>query len=126
MAPFLLPFIMLATLVRELVRLFRDERYRAILMWIAVLLLVGTIFYTKVEGWSPLDSFYFTVVTLATVGYGDFAPTTPESKIFTVVYIFLGMSFFITFISLLAKQRQALYQQRHPGAQEAKDEQDVA
>ncbi len=126
MAPFLLPFIVLATFVRELVRLFRDERYRAILLWITVLLLVGTIFYTRVEGWSALDSFYFTVVTLATVGYGDFAPTTPESKIFTVVYLFLGMSLFITFISLLAKQRQSIYQQRHPGVQEAEDDQDVA
>ncbi len=112
MPPFLLPFVLLATLLRDLGELFRDPRYRAVLFWLAVLMATGTFFYMQVEGWSLLDSFYFTVVTLATVGYGDLAPTTSAGKIFTIIFIFLGLSFFITFINLLAQERTGLYFKR--------------
>jgi len=112
MPPFLLPFVLLVTLLRDLIGLFRDPRYRAILFWLAVLMATGTFFYMQVEGWSLLDSFYFTVVTLATVGYGDLAPTTSAGKIFTIIFIFLGLSFFITFINLLAQERTGLYFKR--------------
>jgi hypothetical protein len=37
-----------------------------------------------------LDSLYFSVITLATVAYGDFSPYTMAGKIFTVFYIFIG------------------------------------
>lgn len=54
---------------------------------------VGIGFYHAVEGWSPLDSVYFACVTMSTVGYGDFSPTTAGSKVFTVAYIFFGIGF---------------------------------
>jgi len=40
------------------------------------ILLSGTFIYHKLEGWSWIDSLYFTTVTMATVGYGDMHPTT--------------------------------------------------
>lgn len=46
-----------------------------------------------------LDSFYFSVITLATVGYEDFTPQTDLGKIFTVVYIFLGLGILIGFVT---------------------------
>lgn len=55
------------------------------------LLLTGTIFYAHIEKWSYLDALYFSVITLATVGYGDLHPTSPASKIFTIFYIFIGV-----------------------------------
>ena len=42
-----------------------------LLSLIATLLIIvisGTIFFHAVEGWSWLDSYFFTVVTLSTVG----------------------------------------------------------
>ncbi len=51
-------------------------------------LTVGTAVYTILEGWSPLDSLYFSVVSLATVGFGDLHPTTDVAKLFTIGYIF--------------------------------------
>jgi len=112
MPPILIPFALMFGLLRELFDMFKSPQYRAMLYWFILLLLVGTIFYNRVEGWGILDSFYFTVVTLATVGYGDFSPTTPASKIFTVVYIFLGVGFFVTFVSILAKDRQRIFKNR--------------
>lgn len=56
-----------------------------------VILIGGTLFYSHVEKWSYLDSLYFSVITLATVGYGDLHPTTEAAKIFTMFYVFFGV-----------------------------------
>jgi voltage-gated potassium channel Kch len=77
-----------------------------------LILLLGTVFYRMAEGWSWLDSLYFSVITLSTVGYGDFNPTTPLSKIFTIAYIFLGISIFVSFASMLAKERAEIARDR--------------
>jgi potassium channel subfamily K len=54
--------------------------------------LIGGIFYYNVELWTALDCLYFQTVTMTTVGYGDFAPTSPGSKVFTMIYIFTGIA----------------------------------
>ena len=54
----------------------------------------GTLFFRLVEGWSWLDSYFFTVVTLSTVGYGSLVPATAAGKIGTTVMIFLGLGVF--------------------------------
>jgi len=60
---------------------------------LAVLVLAtGTLVYHYVEDWSWVDSFYFSSVALTTVGFGDLVPTTDASKLFTVFYIFSGVS----------------------------------
>ena len=40
---------------------------------------------------SLLDSFWWSVVTLSTVGYGDVVPVTPEGKVFSVILIGMGI-----------------------------------
>lgn len=59
-------------------------------------------FYSTIEKWSILDSFYFSVVTLATIGYGDFVPNTDIGKMFTIIYIFIGVGTLVSFVTLLA------------------------
>ncbi|MFZ5535223.1 MAG: potassium channel family protein [Patescibacteria group bacterium] len=70
---------------------------------LSILLIVGTAFYSSYEGWSYIDSFYFSVVTLATVGYGDLHPTTTATKLFTVAYIFIGVGLGLYIFSTLAR-----------------------
>ncbi len=53
--------------------------------------LIGTEGYHLIEGWSFVDSFYATIVTLATVGYGDFYPVTTAGRIFAVFLIVVGV-----------------------------------
>jgi hypothetical protein len=48
--------------------------FRALLLLVLIMLLTGTFFYSKFEGWNLSDSLYFSVATLAMVGYGDLAP----------------------------------------------------
>ena len=63
---------------------------------------LGTIFYHWVEGWRWLDSLYFCVITLATVGYGDLTPKTDLGKVFTMIYIFIGIGLLIAVFTRLA------------------------
>jgi len=68
-----------------------------ILTLIAMVLMIiagGTVFFRLVEGWSWLDSYFFTVVTLSTVGYGELVPATPLGKIGTTVFILVGLGIF--------------------------------
>ncbi|MEI6850595.1 MAG: potassium channel family protein [Candidatus Saccharibacteria bacterium] len=77
------------------------------------LIIIGTVVYHYMEGWSWIKSLYFVVATLATVGYGDVHPTTDGSRLFTVVFILIGVTVAISSISVigtkyLAKREQSI------------------
>jgi voltage-gated potassium channel Kch len=79
-----------------------DAEFRSLGVIVGALLLVGTLFYRQVEGLGWLDSLYFCVITLATVGYGDFSPQTAAGKIFTMIYILLGIGTLVAVLTRLA------------------------
>ena len=56
-----------------------------------VMVSVGTFIFPHLENWSYVDSFYFSTVTLTTIGYGDITPKTDVGKIFTSLYAFFGI-----------------------------------
>ncbi len=76
-----------------------------------MVLLIGTVVYRIIEDWSWVDSFYFSSVTLTTVGFGDLSPSTDLSKIFTVFYIFSGISLIGATLNAFLKKS------RHEGRQ---------
>lgn len=67
----------------------------------------GTIFYHYTEKWSWIDAYYFCVVTLATVGYGDLTPKTEAGRLFTTFYIILGVGILGAFVNAIIKKRGA-------------------
>lgn len=88
----------------SILRGMKDAKFRSLLFFVLVILLIGTFFYHKVEGWRWLDSFYFSSISLTTVGYGDLAPKTDAGKIFTVFYIFSGVGVILSFITSVANK----------------------
>ncbi len=68
------------------------RRIRLALIAIALTICAGTVGMMLIEGWSPLDALYFTVVTLATVGYGDFAPRSVAGRLFAIGVIVVGVA----------------------------------
>jgi len=49
--------------------------------------------------------FWWAIVTMTTVGYGDFSPTTPEGRLFAVFIMFAG----IALVSLLTASISSIY-----------------
>ncbi|MGD9092480.1 MAG: potassium channel family protein [Anaerolineales bacterium] len=86
--------------------LFSDRRTRPILIYVTVLILMGAVIFHWLEGWDWLDSFYFVVITLTTIGYGDFSPTTPLTKLITIFYGANGIIVLLMLYDLIRRFRQ--------------------
>jgi voltage-gated potassium channel len=56
-----------------------------------LVMLVGTEGYHFIEGWSWWESFYMTIITVSTVGYGEVHGLSPEGRIFTILLICVGV-----------------------------------
>lgn len=112
--------------IRAVRVLWTDETFRAIVGLAAGLLIAGTVFYTLVEGWSLLDALYFSVVTLTTVGFGDFAPHTDLGKGFTIVFILAGIGIIVAFasqvVNAMVADRTERARTHHAAATDAGDE----
>lgn len=96
MVSFLLLF---RSLWRVLKILFHQEEQKAVLLSGTFILIIGTVFYHNVEKLAFLDALYFSVMTLATVGYGDFTPETALGKLFTVFYVLIGVGILTAMIA---------------------------
>ena len=86
---------------RTILSFLKDREYRELLITTFIVIALGSVTYHFLEEWSWVDSIYFSVVTLTTVGFGDFAPQTDEGKIFTIFYIILGIGIILSFINTL-------------------------
>ena len=58
---------------------------------LAGVFLIGTLWYWLVEGWSWEDAAYMTVITLATVGFGEIQPLGNRGRLFTISLILMGV-----------------------------------
>lgn len=79
-----------------------DPTFRSLFVLTGSLLLVGTLVFHRIEGWSYLDSFYYSAVTATTVGFGDFSPKTPAGKLLTVFYMFCGIGLLVALLTRFA------------------------
>ena len=62
-----------------------------VLMLLILLVIVLGQLIGKSEGWSRIDSLYYSFITATTVGYGDFHPKSNAGKLVAIVIAFLGL-----------------------------------
>jgi voltage-gated potassium channel len=89
-------------LARTVAAVWHDPQTKALPFVAGGLVLTGTIVYWRFEDWTIIQSLYFSVVTLTTVGYGDFTPTSAGAQIFTIIYILTGVGVFVALLASVA------------------------
>lgn len=73
---------------------------------VLVLYVIGIVFYHNMEGWTWVDSIYFMTATFTTVGYGDITPRSEISRLFTVVFMWTGISVGFYLIYTISRYRE--------------------
>ena len=110
-----------ATRGRGLYTVFMDQRvdfgfnkhiFRYLAAAAATTLAIGTVVYHLVEHFSWLNAYYFSVITLTTVGYGDLTPHTAFGKLFTTFYVLIGVGIITTFITMMIRRRGSKMQNK--------------
>lgn len=81
--------------------------YGAAIAAVFIFGIVGTFIIAQGGGFSMknmslLDAAYFTIVTMSTVGYGDITPVTTLAKIFDIVLIVIGLSIFLSLVTIVS------------------------
>jgi voltage-gated potassium channel len=66
-------------------------RIRYALFALAGAVALGTLGFHLLEGWSLFDSFYVTIQTVTTVGYGDVTPQTFAGRVFASIFMVVGV-----------------------------------
>jgi hypothetical protein len=72
-------------------------------------LIFGTLVFIYLESRSFMDAFYYVIVTIATVGYGDVHPITTAGKVFAILLIIAGVG---TFLGVIANGTEIMLSRR--------------
>ena len=87
----------------------------------AFVVATGTVAFHYLEDWSWVDSLYFSVVAVTTVGFGDLVPTTDAAKLFTVGYIITGIGILGLFLNERLRRNQYRRRARADRGREDRD-----
>jgi len=79
------------------------KRFLYSLAFFVAVIVLGSVGYHLLEGWSLFDGLYMTVITLATIGYGETHPLTFTGRVFTIALIIIGVALFGFMISSLTQ-----------------------
>ena len=77
------------------------RKIASILFLLGTLLVTGAVGYQLIEDWSFLDGLYMTVITVASVGYGEIHPLSDAGRIFTMFLILTGSGIMLYSISMI-------------------------
>ncbi|MFD1899020.1 potassium channel family protein [Enterococcus termitis] len=100
-------YFIIKRLLKDFFKLIDDDEFRALFILTLLTLLSGSIFYSWSESISLFDAFYLSFITLTTIGYGDIYPVSTVGKIFTILYVIVGLGIISLFISKLASAEKA-------------------
>lgn len=100
-------FLNIIRFVRALRTASKDSDFRGMMQFLTVLLLSGSLFYHFIEKWPYLDALYYSVMTLATVGSATIEPITIVGRLFTILYVFVGVGVMLTFITAFSSHARS-------------------
>ena len=83
--------------------LFRKTGLHKVLIGICITILIfwaAFFLFSPSYGW--VDDFYFVIVTLTTVGYGDVTPKTYNEKVLAIILILIGVFVFSVITALMS------------------------
>jgi hypothetical protein len=87
-----------------------SSRVRNLLVTCAFLHRQRFVLVTTGDDWSTTESIYYAFITVLSVGYGDFFPTTQDARMFTIFFIPVGIALLLKQLSAI---REALYEHRY-------------
>lgn len=67
---------------------------RVALYLVLLSFLIGIVGFMNIEGYSFLQAFYMTAITIATVGYTEVKPLSANGQLFTAIYIIVNLGIF--------------------------------
>lgn len=79
------------------------QKLNMAIVTLLVLLLFGTVIFRYIENWTWIDSFYFCVSTISTVGYGDTTPHTELGRLIASFFILISVPLIIYAFSIFAR-----------------------
>ncbi|SHJ25983.1 voltage-gated potassium channel [Arenibacter nanhaiticus] len=85
-----------------MIKLFRSKIYLALTLLVLVLL-IGVLGYRFLSGYTWVDAFYMTIITVTTVGFSEVRPLDVSSKLFTVLLIISSVFIFAFAISVITE-----------------------
>lgn len=78
---------------------------RTVAVAVLCIILIGTIVFQLSEWRRFLDALYFMIMTVTTIGYGDYVPITPIGKIIAIIFAIIGVPIFIGIVGLIFEAR---------------------
>ncbi|MDJ0756153.1 MAG: potassium channel protein [Ardenticatenaceae bacterium] len=95
-------FVNLITIYRRFFYRLARTQLGLVLVPIVLLIVIGTIGYAMLEGWSLFEALYVTIITITTIGYGDFSPETVGGRWFAIFFAMSAIGLASYAVSTLA------------------------
>ena len=81
----------------------RQKHYTLTLILTVGLVFIGTVGYMIIEGWPFDDALYMTIITMATVGYGEVHQVSDTGRAFTMFLIVMGVGYFMYVVGIIVQ-----------------------
>jgi hypothetical protein len=97
-------FLTANRLLKAFIKAIQQPIFKSLIVTLVLIILSGTLFYSKIEGWAYIDAVYFAVVSLipSSIEIG-LSPVTTTGKIFTMMYLIVGVGVMIGLIGIIGK-----------------------
>jgi len=79
------------------------KRFLLIAASLSATLLIGTVGFMWVEGWTLFDSLYMSLITLTTVGYGEVHPLSFQGRVFASFLMLVGVTTVFVSIAVMGE-----------------------